>query len=118
MVKRICENIYDNRKKLMFYIGMFALGALIVLSPANVMAASKDAATQGANVIKSYMKNFYDIVCAFVSSFGTIILLWGCFEFGTSLQSPNGSEQSTAFKRISGGLFMILAPQIILGFVS
>lgn len=118
MVKRICKKIYDNREKLWFYIGMFALGAFIVLSPANVLAASSNAAAQGAEVIKNYTKSFYDILCAFVSSFGTIILLWGCFEFGTSLQSQNGSEQSTAFRRISGGLFIILAPQIIIGFVS
>lgn len=36
----------------------------------------------------------------------------------TSLQSPNGAEQSSAFKRIGGGLVMILAPQLISLFIS
>ena len=58
-----------------------------------------------------------DIVKALVSAIGTIVLLWGLFEWGTSLQSPNGAEQSSAFKRIGGGLVMILAPQLIALFV-
>ena len=117
MVKRICKKIYDNREKLWFYIGMFALGAFIVLSPANVLAASSNAAAQGAEVITNYTKSFYDILCAFVSSFGTIILLWGCLEFGTSLQSPRVSKPKKAFERIKIGILMTIGPAIIAGLI-
>ena len=72
----------------------------------------------GASVIQSGFSTLLDIVKALVSAIGTIVLLWGLFEWGTSLQSPNGAEQSSAFKRIGGGLVMILAPQLISLFVS
>ena len=71
----------------------------------------------GASVIQSGFATLLDIVKALVSAIGTIVLLWGLFEWGTSLQSPNGAEQSSAFKRIGGGIVMILAPQLISLFV-
>ena len=71
------------------------------------------AASAGATVIQNGFSTLLDIVKALVSAIGTIVLLWGLFEWGTSLQSPNGAEQSSAFKRIGGGLVMILAPQLI-----
>jgi len=76
------------------------------------------AAPDGASVIQSGFSTLLDIVKALVSAIGTIVLLWGLFEWGTSLQSPNGAEQSSAFKRIGGGLVMILAPQLISLFIS
>ena len=76
------------------------------------------AAGEGAAVIENGFATLLDIVKALVSAIGTIVLLWGLFEWGTSLQSPNGAEQSSAFKRIGGGLVMILAPQLISLFIS
>lgn len=76
------------------------------------------AAGDGATVIENGFATLLDIVKALVSAIGTIVLLWGLFEWGTSLQSPNGAEQSSAFKRIGGGLVMILAPQLIGLFIS
>lgn len=76
------------------------------------------AAGEGATVIENGFATLLDIVKALVSAIGTIVLLWGLFEWGTSLQSPNGAEQSSAFKRIGGGLVMILAPQLIGLFIS
>ena len=76
------------------------------------------AAGEGATVIQNGFATLLDIVKALVSAIGTIVLLWGLFEWGTSLQSPNGAEQSSAFKRIGGGLVMILAPQLISLFIS
>lgn len=76
------------------------------------------ASSAGATVIENGFATLLDIVKALVSAIGTIVLLWGLFEWGTSLQSPNGAEQSSAFKRIGGGLVMILAPQLIGLFIS
>ena len=68
-------------------------------------------------MIQTGFATLLDIVKALVSAIGTIVLLWGLFEWGTSLQSPDGVQQSTAFKRIGGGLVMVLAPQLISLFV-
>ena len=76
-----------------------------------------DAASDGATVIQTGFATLLDIVKALVSAIGTIVLLWGLFEWGTSLQSPDGVQQSTAFKCIGGGLVMVLAPQLISLFV-
>ena len=83
-----------------------------------LMAVPVFAAGEGAAVIENGFATLLDIVKALVSAIGTIVLLWGLFEWGTSLQSPNGAEQSSAFKRIGGGLVMILAPQLISLFIS
>lgn len=98
------------KKKIVMAISLVSL-TLMQLSPMIVNASS------GAQVIESSFGDFYDIVAAFVSSVGAIILLWGVFEWGTSMQSNDGSMQAGAFKRIGGGLVMILAPQIIVGFI-
>ena len=82
-----------------------------------LMAVPVFADGDGAAVIQSGFVTLLDIVKALVSAIGTIVLLWGLFEWGTSLQSPNGAEQASAFKRIGGGLVMILAPQLITLFV-
>lgn len=70
-------------------------------------------ATSGANVITSGMQNLTDLVKAFVSAVGVIITLWGVFEWGNAMQANDGMMQSAAFKRIGGGLVMVLAPQLL-----
>ena len=72
----------------------------------------------GASAVTSSFNTLKDIVVALVTSVGTIVLLWGFFEWGTSLQSQEGVMQANAFKRIGGGLVMVLAPQLISAFVS
>lgn len=88
-----------------------AVGLMCMTLAIPVFAAS------GADVIQNGFATLLDIVKALVSAIGTIVLLWGLFEWGTSLQSPDGVQQSTAFKRIGGGLVMVLAPQLISLFV-
>ena len=58
-----------------------------------------------------------DIMVALVSSIGEIVLLWGFLELGTSMQSQEGSMQAGAFKRVGGGIMMVLAPQLLAAFV-
>lgn len=79
------------------------------------VAFATGAETSGAagGTITSGFTNLLDIVKSLVSSIGTIVLLWGFFEWGTSMQSQDGVMQSSAFKRIGGGLVMVLAPQLI-----
>ena len=75
------------------------------------------APNQGAEVVRQGMGNFTDVISAIVSSFGTILLLWGMLEWGTALQSQNGSEQALAFKRIGGGIVCALGPAVVAGLV-
>ncbi len=67
----------------------------------------------GANVITSGMQSLTDLVKAFISAVGVIITLWGMFEWGNAMQANDGMMQSAAFKRIGGGLVMVLAPQLL-----
>ena len=82
-----------------------------------IMALPIIANATGAQAVTSSFNSLKEIVVALVSSIGTIVLLWGFFEWGTSMQSTDGVMQSSAFKRIGGGLIMVLAPQLITAFV-
>ncbi len=75
------------------------------------------AAEGGAGVVTSNFRSFYDIVAALASAVGSILLLWNVVEWGITLNSQEGMMQARAFKGIGGALVMILAPQIISGFV-
>lgn len=86
--------------------------ALFYITP--VFAAS---ATDGANVITTSFATLIAIVTALISSFGSLVLLWGIMEWGISMQSQDGTMQSMAFKRIGGGLVMVLAPQLFNAFI-
>ena len=89
-----------------------------VISPDIALAAGAEGSSGAAGgTITSGFTNLLDIVKSLVSSIGTIVLLWGFFEWGTSMQSQDGVMQSSAFKRIGGGLVMVLAPQLISVFI-
>ena len=71
----------------------------------------------GASVVTNNFKMFYDIVAALASAIGSILLLWNVVEWGITMNSQEAMMQAKAFKGIGGALIMILAPQIISGFV-
>lgn len=98
----------------MYSISMIAMAVIILVFPEVACAKSTD----GATVITNSFKTLIDIVTALISSIGTLVLMWGFFEWGTSMQSQDGVMQSSAFKRIGGGLVMVLAPQLVTAFVS
>lgn len=100
-------------KKCLHMTCMVLLLAICVCNP--VFAEETGA---GAGVVTSGMQNLQDIVSAFVSSVGSIVVLWGLFEFGNALQSNDGMMQSAAFKRIGGGLIMTIGPQLLALLVS
>ena len=92
-------------RKKMLYTMLFAVSAT-VLSAIPVFAVGEDIITSGFDVI-------YSIIAAVVSSVGSLLLLWGCFEWAQSLNTQDGAAQSMAFKRIAAGLIAILVPQLI-----
>ena len=79
--------------------------------------ADEEVAANGASVVTTNFGILTDIMTALVSSIGEIVLLWGFLELGTSMQSQEGSMQAGAFKRVGGGIMMVLAPQLLAAFV-
>ena len=51
-----------------------------------------------------------------VTGIGSIITLYGIFEFGNAQQTQDGAAKSFAIQRISGGLIMVIAPQLLHAF--
>lgn len=80
---------------------------LAACSPFPVLAATNTGA------ISNSFKSIYNIIAAIVTSIGQLYLLWGVFEWATSLNSQDGTAQSMAFKRIAAGLVACMAPTII-----
>ena len=69
-------------------------------------------ATNG-NIITTGFNSLYDVVASIVSNIGQLFLLWGVFEMAASMNTQDGIAQSSAFKRVGGGLIACIAPQII-----
>lgn len=80
---------------------------LALFCPVPVFAANNTGA------ITNSFKSIYNIIAAIVTSIGQLYLLWGVFEWATSLNSQDGTAQSMAFKRIAAGLVACMAPTII-----
>lgn len=89
-------------------------GALFILCAATPVFAT----TSAESIINSGFDNLKSIVSAIVTAVGAIILLWGLFEWGVSFQSTDGVQQSNSFKRIGGGIVMVLAPQLLNLFIT
>lgn len=73
-------------------------------------------AAEAANpdgIITSQFDKLLNIVLSIISSCGTIFTVWGIFEWGIAFQGQDGTAQAHAFKRIAGGLVIIVAPQLI-----
>lgn len=77
------------------------------------LAKSEKTSETGTSAINKKMGNLKDLVFSFISSVGSIIAMWGFFEVGMALQSSEGSLTSNAFKRIGGGVIMILSDTLL-----
>ncbi len=98
-----------NKLQKKFVKGMFLSLALTIGYCIPVFAAGEDGAaivTRGFNVIVT-------IIAAVVSSIGSLILLWGLFEWAMALNTQDGGAQSMAFKRIGSGIVATLGPQLL-----
>lgn len=88
--------------------GCLALCLLLAASAQMCVLASGTGQTITAGI-----GNLQNIVASFVSAVGSIIVLWGIFEWGNAMQSQDGMMQSQAFKRIGGGIVMTMGPQLL-----
>lgn len=75
------------------------------------------AAESGTTAISAPLGTLLTIVTDLVTGIGSIITLYGIFEFGNAQQSQDGAGKSFAIQRISGGLIMVVAPQLLQLFV-
>lgn len=89
---------------------LFVFGTAMMCEP---MLMANATTTIDTSSITSSFDNLKSIVTAIISSIGVIITLWGVSEWGIAFQGQDGTMQATAFKRIAGGMVMILAPQIV-----
>lgn len=97
-------------KKVLLIACMLSLQAILFCQPVF-------AAPDGAAIVTEGLESLTDIIKAFVSAVGTMVVLWGLFEWGNSMQGHDGMMQASAFKRIGGGLIMTLGPQLLSVFV-
>lgn len=97
----------------MAVIGLFVF---VVMNYPQTAVFAADAG-EGAALVSNTVGKVYDIMAAFVSSVGAIIVLWMLFEMGMAVQSQEGTMQANGIKKVGGGLVMVLAPQLISGLI-
>lgn len=117
-MKDINTNTKNGRKRIWKYdktqtVSLIACAILlsfsIVIQSECLVFAAGDADT----IITTAFDSIYDIVAAIISSIGSLILLWGVFEWSQSMSMQDGGAQAMAFKRIASGVVSILVPQLI-----
>lgn len=117
-MKDINTNTKNGRKRIWKYdktqtVSLIACAILlsfsIVIQSECLVFAAGDADT----IITNAFNSIYNIVAAIISSIGSLILLWGVFEWSQSMSMQDGGAQAMAFKRIASGVVSILVPQLI-----
>ena len=119
MYQNIANTSFDAKEKekvqmitriiSMAVIGLFVF--IVMYYPQTAVFAAD--ASEGAQLVSDTVGKVYDIMAAFVSSVGAIIVLWMLFEMGMAVQSQEGTMQANGIKKVGGGLVMVLAPQLI-----
>lgn len=119
MYQNIANTTFDAKEKekvqmitriiSMAVIGLFVF--IVMYYPQTAVFAAD--ASEGAQLVSDTVGKVYDIMAAFVSSVGAIIVLWMLFEMGMAVQSQEGTMQANGIKKVGGGLVMVLAPQLI-----
>lgn len=111
--KRMPVSDSDTRKRKVKVSGIarnsFFLAMLILTFYVNAYPVF---ATDATSAITGKFDTFYDLVCAVIQAIGGVILVWGAFEFGNSMQQQEGGATTRALQRVGGGLVMLVAPAI------
>lgn len=100
-----------NKKKIMKVVKK--VGTTLMYCTVFAMMIEMDSLANSSDIVANSMSGFQDILKSFVTAVGSMITLWGIFEWGNSMQTNDGMQQSAAFKRIGGGLIMCIAPTIL-----
>lgn len=94
-------------------LAVTARGAVLSIAFALAFCMPVFAAEDGAAVVTNGFNVIVGIIAAVVSSIGTLLLLWGLFEWAIALNTQDGGAQSMAFKRIGAGIIAVLGPQLL-----
>ena len=97
-----------NMKKLVRTAAMLSFFLLAVISP-EIMLANEQAKAEFMETFNSFESLFTDLI----STLGTIYTLWCISEWGLAFHESNGTMGGQSFKRIFGGLVVVLSPQIL-----
>lgn len=93
--------------------GKYTAKIMIIVLCVMLCASIHVFASNAGTIVEQKFSILKDLITSVISSIGTIYTLWGISELGMSLQSQDGTMQAQAFKRIAGGLVIMLAPQLI-----
>lgn len=63
--------------------------------------------------ISNALSNLVGLVMGAVTAIGTLLVLWGIAEWGISMNGGGGVEMANSWKRIAGGIVLVIAPQIL-----
>ena len=90
------------------------MAALILTTAAMIsMDLMPVLSSSGSQAITAKFDIAKELMAAVVTSIGVMVILWGIFQLGSSMQSQEGSMRTQALERIGGGLIMTLAPQLL-----
>lgn len=109
-------NMVDNKAEMIrkiIVMAVIGLSVFVMIYYPQMAVFAADESVTGAQLVSNSVGKVYDILAAFVSSVGSIIVLWMLFEMGMAVQSQEGTMQANGIKRVGGGLIMVLAPQLI-----
>lgn len=105
------ENVKKNLKRILKIAAVLSL--MLVISYHSDVTAFAKGTSADTSAVTAKFDNLKTLVSSCVSGLGTVVCLWGISEFGLALQGNDGMMQTHSFKRIAGGLIMIIAPQIL-----
>lgn len=89
-------------KRLLVQAAILMLQLVVMSTP--VFASAEDAL--------SGLIRFRDFLSSLITMIGSFFLLWGFFEFATSLMGNDGIMQTTAFRKIAAGLICCYVPSL------
>lgn len=105
LFKKRVKSILSRRKLIALFV--FSVFCFTLLFSNTVFAS------EGSDAISGKFDSLRGIVEAVVTAIGTLVTLWGIAEWGLAYQSNDGMMQSGAWKKIAGGLIMLLAPTLL-----
>ncbi|MEE1079391.1 MAG: hypothetical protein UIC64_10140 [Agathobacter sp.] len=109
-----------EKKKMMKLFGFLAFGIftfMLIVNPDMVVLAeitkAPGAAGTDVTAITSKIDILFSLIAAVFNGFGLIFLLWGIFEWGIAYCSGQGGMEAQSFKRIAGGLVILVSPDLV-----
>ncbi|MDO4445507.1 MAG: hypothetical protein Q4C97_08205 [Bacillota bacterium] len=97
------ERCYRWIRQTLIHMTIVAICSLFTVTP--VFAIDAGSTLNGLNTFHTFLTQVISLV-------GGFFLLWGIFDFGTSLMGNDGVMQATAFKRIAAGVVCMSAGSI------